>query len=123
MTRIQTKRICIVNLSDQISSKASEKKTVKDFEEIVLKEVLVEKKQQITKMKLTLKFPSYSEREIKSTIFFIVELPTRGKKTYVDPTNYDRPEDAICEFATEIDASRLYLEMLIGGGKNDMYFL
>jgi hypothetical protein len=44
VTRIQTKRICIVNLSDQISSKASEKKTVKDFEEIVLKEVLVEKK-------------------------------------------------------------------------------
>jgi hypothetical protein len=43
--RIQTKRICmVINLSDQISSKASEKKTVKDFEEIVLKEVLVEKK-------------------------------------------------------------------------------
>jgi hypothetical protein len=41
----------------------------------------------------------------------------------VDPTNYDQPQDAICEFATEIDASRLYLEMLIGGGKNSMYFL
>ena len=36
----------------------------------------------------------------------------------MDPQNYDRPEDAICEFASEIDASHLYLEMLIGGGKN-----
>ena len=47
-----------------------------------------------------------------------MELPTVGARTYVDPQNYDRPEDAICEFASEIDASRLYLEMLIGGGKN-----
>ena len=44
-------------------------------------------------------------------------MPTNGKRTYVDPTNYDRPEDAICEFAAEIDPSRLYMEMLIGGGR------
>ena len=38
----------------------------------------------------------------------------------MDPTNYDRPEEAISEFATEIDPSILYLEMLIGGGKHNM---
>ncbi|XP_028394326.1 ephrin type-B receptor 2-like [Dendronephthya gigantea] len=51
-----------------------------------------------------------------------VELPTTGRKMYVDPSNYDKPEDAICEFAEEIDASLLYLEMLIGGGEfGDVY--
>ena len=49
---------------------------------------------------------------------FVVELPTTGKKMYVDPSNYDKPEDAIVEFATEIDATLLYLEMLIGKGEN-----
>lgn len=38
----------------------------------------------------------------------------------MDPTNYDRPEEAISDFATEIDPSILYLEMLIGGGKDNM---
>ena len=52
--------------------------------------------------------------------FFIVELPTVGNRTYVDPTNYDRPEEAISDFATEIDPSILYLEMLIGGGEHKM---
>ena len=41
---------------------------------------------------------------------------------YVDPSNYDKPEDAVCEFAEEIDASLLYLEMLIGGGKKKAIF-
>ena len=45
-------------------------------------------------------------------------MPTVGNRTYVDPTNYDRPEEAISEFATEIDPSILYLEMLIGGGEH-----
>lgn len=47
-----------------------------------------------------------------------MELPSTGKKMYVDPSNYDKPEDAIVEFATEIDATLLYLEMLIGKGEN-----
>ena len=36
---------------------------------------------------------------------------------YVDPTNYDSPEDALSEFASELDPSVLFLEMLIGGGR------
>ena len=36
---------------------------------------------------------------------------------YVDPTNYDHPEDAVQEFASELDPKNVFLERLIGGGK------
>ena len=53
-------------------------------------------------------------------IFFfnLVELPRIGQKLYVDPSIYDSPEDALNEFASELDPSVLVLEKLIGGGKN-----
>jgi hypothetical protein len=35
----------------------------------------------------------------------------------VDPTIYDSPEDALNEFASELDPSVLVLEKLIGGGR------
>jgi hypothetical protein len=46
-----------------------------------------------------------------------VELPQIGHKLYVDPTIYDSPEDALNEFASELDPSVLVLEKLIGGGR------
>ena len=36
---------------------------------------------------------------------------------YVDPSNYDTTEDAVHEFASELDPSTLFLEILIGGGR------
>lgn len=51
-------------------------------------------------------------------IFFnAVELPYIGHKLYVDPTIYDSPEDALNDFASELDPSVLVLEKLIGGGR------
>ncbi|XP_028394334.1 ephrin type-A receptor 7-like [Dendronephthya gigantea] len=51
-----------------------------------------------------------------------VELPHVGQKLYVDPTNYDSPEDALNDFACELDPSALVLEKLIGGGEfGDVY--
>ena len=50
-------------------------------------------------------------------IYFLVELPSVGHRTYVDPTIYDKPEDALTEFTSEINPSTLFLEMMIGGGK------
>lgn len=35
---------------------------------------------------------------------------------YIDPWIYERPEDALCEFASELDPSSLFLEIMIGGG-------
>ena len=53
-------------------------------------------------------------------IYFLVELPSVGYRTYVDPTIYDKPEDALTEFTSEINPSTLFLEMMIGGGKKTM---
>ena len=35
---------------------------------------------------------------------------------YIDPSNYDSPEDAVNEFASELDPSVLFLASVIGGG-------
>ena len=47
----------------------------------------------------------------------IVELPSDGLKPYVDPTNYSNLEEAVEEFANELDPSYIFLEKLIGGGE------
>ena len=49
-----------------------------------------------------------------------VDLPSTGLKPYVDPANYSNAEEAVEEFANELDPSLIFLERLIGGGK--MYF-
>ena len=49
--------------------------------------------------------------------FSIVDLPTAGLKPYVDPSNYSNAEEAVEEFANELDHRFLFLERLIGGGK------
>ncbi len=48
---------------------------------------------------------------------FTVELPAVGRRTYVDPSNYDDPEAAVQEFASEVDPAMMFLERMIGGGK------
>lgn len=58
----------------------------------------------------------YNDHLLVRVFLTPVELPFLGQKLYVDPTNYDSPEDALNEFASEIDPSVLVLEKLIGGG-------
>ena len=48
----------------------------------------------------------------------LVELPTAGRRMYVDPTNYDSPENAVEQFAKELDPGIIHLQRMIGGGKN-----
>lgn len=40
-----------------------------------------------------------------------------GVKTYVDPFTYEDPNQAVREFAKEIDASCIKIEKVIGVGK------
>ena len=50
-------------------------------------------------------------------LLYIVELPCDGLKSYVDPTNYSNLEEAVEEFANELDPSFIFLERMIGGGE------
>ena len=48
-----------------------------------------------------------------------VELPTTGRRLYVDPSNYADTETAVKEFTNELDPSMVFLERMIGGGRNE----
>ena len=39
------------------------------------------------------------------------------QRTYIDPHTYEDPNQAIREFAREIDASHIIIEAVIGGGE------
>ena len=47
-----------------------------------------------------------------------VDLPALSQRLYVDPSNYDDPHEALRELTNELDPGKLFLERLIGGGKN-----
>lgn len=48
-------------------------------------------------------------------LFFAVKLP--GVRTYIDPHTYEDPNQAVHEFAKEIEASCITIERVIGAGK------
>lgn len=52
-----------------------------------------------------------------SVIFSFAVSP--GVKVYIDPFTYEDPNDAIHEFAKEIDISCVKIEEVIGAGKHD----
>ena len=37
---------------------------------------------------------------------------------YINPSNYDDPETAVQEFANELDSEMIFLERMVGGGKD-----
>ena len=43
--------------------------------------------------------------------------PVGHHRTYIDPHTYEDPNQAIREFAREIDASYITIEAIIGGGE------
>lgn len=43
--------------------------------------------------------------------------PSVGVRIYVDPFTYEDPDQAVHEFAKEIDASYIHIEKVIGIGK------
>lgn len=51
---------------------------------------------------------------------FAVKLP--GVRTYIDPHTYEDPNQAVHEFAKEIEASCITIERVIGAGM-EMYFI
>lgn len=62
---------------------------------------------------------------LDNVIFF-----STGVKTYVDPFTYEDPNQAVREFAKEIDASCIKIEKVIGVGRlqglmtvNSVYFI
>ncbi|CAH3174399.1 unnamed protein product [Porites evermanni] len=51
-----------------------------------------------------------------------IELPSHGQRLYIDPCNYEDPEEALKEFAKELDKKWITLEKVIGGGEfGDVY--
>lgn len=48
---------------------------------------------------------------------FIPHVHFLGVRTYVDPFTYEDPNQAVREFAKEIDASCIKIEKVIGVGK------
>jgi hypothetical protein len=57
-------------------------------------------------------------RKVDAILYYtLVDLPNAGMKPYVDPTNYSNAEEAVEEFANELDPRFIFLERLIGGGK------
>lgn len=45
-----------------------------------------------------------------------IAIPVKGRRTYVDPTTYANPDEAIEEFAKEIEPRMLRLDEEIGAG-------
>lgn len=45
-------------------------------------------------------------------------FPLQGVKVYIDPFTYEDPNEAVREFAKEIDVSFVKIEEVIGAGKS-----
>lgn len=56
----------------------------------------------------------------RSYFVFAVKLP--GVRTYIDPHTYEDPNQAVHEFAKEIEASCITIERVIGAGM-EMHFM
>ena len=48
-------------------------------------------------------------------------LTLAGVKVYIDPFTYEDPNEAVREFAKEIDVSFVKIEEVIGAGKPETY--
>lgn len=46
------------------------------------------------------------------------DLSVSGTKLYIDPFTYEDPNEAVREFAKEIDASYVKIEEVIGAGED-----
>lgn len=60
-------------------------------------------------------FTSYSFIVFSSILLF--QILTSGVRIYVDPFTYEDPNQAVREFAKEIDASCIKIEKVIGIGE------
>lgn len=63
------------------------------------------------------KFNGKIQYNVYVCIYVTVDLPRDGLKSYVDPTNYSNVEEAVLEFANELDPNLIFLERMIGGGE------
>lgn len=61
------------------------------------------------------KLHNYRHHPLHSSL---VILSTSGVKIYVDPFTYEDPDQAIHEFAKEIDVSCIHIERVIGMGES-----
>lgn len=58
-----------------------------------------------------------------SLLPFFFKLRSPGVRIYVDPFTYEDPNQAVREFAKEIDASCIKIEKVIGIGEEIFFFL
>lgn len=57
----------------------------------------------------------YRNGEVTTPLF--TQVGTTASRTYIDPHTYEDPNQAVKEFAREIDASYITIEAIIGGGE------
>lgn len=50
-------------------------------------------------------------------VFYLSVVVSPGMKIYIDPFTYEDPNEAVREFAKEIDISCVKIEQVIGAGK------
>lgn len=79
----------------------------------------------IFKLNINLIFSSYITKASLARFwllcgFFLPVSP--GVKVYIDPFTYEDPNDAVHEFAKEIDISCVKIEEVIGAGKQRRSF-
>lgn len=59
---------------------------------------------------------NYKKNGLKNILCLLV-LVSPGVKVYIDPFTYEDPNEAVHEFAREIDISCVKIEEVIGAGK------
>lgn len=56
-------------------------------------------------------------RGTKQELLFLFPVKLPGSRTYIHPHTYEDPNQAIRDFAKEIDASNIRIERVIGAGE------
>ena len=64
-----------------------------------------------------------SRRNSLWSFFYSLSFVLPGVRIYVDPFTYEDPNQAVREFAKEIDASCIKIEKVIGIGEGPFVFL
>lgn len=56
--------------------------------------------------------------KIICVLFFLIAVKLPGSRTYIHPHTYEDPNQAVRDFAKEIDASTIRIERVIGAGES-----
>lgn len=61
---------------------------------------------------------SFTEGSLVTLNFIAYTVKLPGLRTYVDPHTYEDPNQAVHEFAKELDATSIAIDKVVGAGKD-----